>query len=82
MISEGLASVIKTVAVSVPVPPGPAAVRVIVEVPLFCGVPVIAPVEALIERPAGRPVAAQLVAIPAPSSGMRLNATPTDPENT
>lgn len=42
-------------------PPGPVAVMVGLNSPILVGVPVIKPVLELIERPAGSPVALQLV---------------------
>ena len=49
------------VRVAVPVPVTLVAPRVTLEVPAAVGMPLIAPVEGLTERPAGRPVALKLV---------------------
>ena len=70
------------VIVSVFAPPDPVAVSVMVEVPLSCGVPVIAPVGAFSVAQLGRPVADQLEAwrfAASVKAGMALNAVPTLP---
>jgi hypothetical protein len=74
---------IEITAVFVSEPPGPVAVSVIVELPLSCGVPVIAPVVVFSASPAGSPVAAQLVTgrfTASVSENVLLNAVPTFPE--
>ena len=70
-------------AVSVSVPPGPVAVRVIVVLPVSWGVPVIAPVVALRVAQLGNPVALQLVTgrlVESASEKVLLKASPTFPE--
>ena len=78
----GVPAAIASEAVAVPTPPVPLAVRVIVVVALSCGVPVISPVNALIDSPAGRPVADQLLTgrfVESVRAGVALNAVPTLP---
>jgi len=70
------------VAVSVSVPPGPVAVRVIVVLPPSCGVPVISPVLELIDAQDGRPAALHEVAgrfAESVSENVLENASPTLP---
>jgi hypothetical protein len=79
----GAPTAIEIVAVSVSVPPGPVAVRVIVVLPPSCGVPVIWPVEELIEAQVGRPVADHDVTgrfVESVSENVLENASPTLPE--
>lgn len=79
----GAPSANETVAVSVSEPPGPVAVSVTVAVPVSCGVPVMVPVLVLITRPAGNPVALQLVTgrfVLSVSENVLLKAVPTLPE--
>ena len=57
------ASAIKMVNVALPVPPVLVALKVTEALPAAVGVPLIKPVVVLIESPAGRPVAAKLVAL-------------------
>jgi len=64
------------------VPPDPVAVSVIVVVPLSCGVPVMAPVEAFNVAQLGNPVADQVVTgrlVTSESAGIAENAVPTLP---
>ena len=66
------------------VPPGPVAVTEAVKMPAAVGVPLISPVLASIERPAGRPVAVHDVAgrfVESVKAGVWLNAVPTVPAN-
>lgn len=66
----------------VPVPPGPVAVMLAVDEASVVGVPVIAPVAALIDSPAGKPVAAQEVTgrfTESVRAGVPLKAKPTLP---
>jgi hypothetical protein len=65
------------------VPPGPVAVRVIVVVSTSCGVPVIWPVEELIEAQVGSPVALHEVTgrfAESVSENVLEKASPTFPE--
>jgi hypothetical protein len=74
--------IVKAMLVAVPVPPPPAAVRLAVNAPFVVGVPVIAPVLALSDNPAGSPVAVHDVAGRSSASsrvGACVNATPTLP---
>ncbi len=57
------AGAIEMVNVALPVPPVLVALKVTEELPAAVGVPLIKPLVALMERPAGRPVAAKLVAL-------------------
>src|SRR2546422_1252056 len=59
----GVAGVIVTASVWVPVPPALVALRVTVEAPAVVGVPEMRPVVALSARPAGNPVAPKLVGL-------------------
>src|SRR3989454_12671399 len=59
----GVAGVIVTASVWVPVPPALVALRVTVEAPAVVGVPERSPVVALSARPAGNPVAPKLVGL-------------------
>jgi hypothetical protein len=80
----GVPAAIASEAVAVPTPPVPVAVRVTVVVALSCGVPVISPVKALIDSPAGRPVADQLLTgrfAASVSAGVALNESPKNTGN-
>src|SRR5439155_1275812 len=59
----GMARVIVTASVWVPVPPALVALRVTVEAPAVVGVPEMSPVVPLSVRPAGNPVALKLVGL-------------------
>src|SRR3989442_11988892 len=74
----GVAGVIVTASVWVPVPPALVALRVTVEAPAVVGVPEMRPVVALSARPAGNPVAPKLVGLSVAATGW-LHATPTWP---
>src|SRR2546428_13163702 len=63
MVMTGVAGVIVTASVWVPVPPALVALRVTVEAPAVVGVPERSPVAALSARPAGNPVAPKLVGL-------------------
>src|SRR3989441_9703192 len=63
MVMAGVAGVIVTASVWVPVPPALVALRVTVEAPAVAGVPEMSPVVALSARPAGNPVAPKLVGL-------------------
>ena len=79
----GAPTAIEIFAVSVSVPPGPVAVRVIVVVSTSCGVPVIWPVEELIEAQVGSPVALHEVTgrfAESVSENVLENASPTFPD--
>ena len=75
-------AIVKATLLAALVPPPPVAVKLAVNEPLAVGVPVIAPVVALSDRPAGNPVALQDVAgrsSASSSAGVWVNATPTLP---
>jgi len=79
----GTPMAIEIVAVSVSEPPGPVAVSVIVVVSTSCGVPVIAPVEELIDAQLGSPVALHEVAgrfAESVSENILENTSPTLPD--
>src|SRR2546428_7465979 len=78
MVMTGVAGVIVTASVWVPVPPALVALRVTVEAPAVVGVPERSPVAALSARPAGNPVAPKLVGLFVAVIG-KLNAPPTPP---
>src|SRR2546422_3159438 len=78
LVMTGVAGVIVTASVWVPVPPALVALRVTVEAPAVVGVPEMRPVVALSARPAGNPVAPKLVGLLVAVIG-ELNATPTWP---
>src|SRR2546425_1154182 len=63
LVMTGVAGVIVTASVWVPVPPALVALRVTVEAPAVAGVPEMRPVVALSARPAGNPVAPKLVGL-------------------
>src|SRR3989442_12736720 len=75
MVMTGVAGVIVTASVWVPVPPTLVALRVTVEAPAVVGVPERSPVVALSARPAGNPVAPKLVGLFVAVNGLR-DATP------
>jgi hypothetical protein len=77
-VGPGLNAVIVSVSVSVSLPVEFVAVREGEDAPAVVGVPVMAPVEALMESPAGSPVADQLVMVPV-AEGVKENACPTVP---
>src|SRR2546428_12864107 len=74
----GVAAVIVTASVWVPVPPALVALRVTVEAPAVVGVPEMSPVVALSARPAGNPVAPKLVGLFVAVIG-KLDAPPPSP---
>ena len=57
LVIAGFAGLIVMVSVAVPVPPAFVALIVTLDVPAAVGVPVIAPVAVLTDKPVGRPVA-------------------------
>lgn len=69
---------IVSVSVSVSLPAEFVAVREGEDDPAVVGVPVMAPVEVLMESPAGSPVALQLVIVPV-AEGVKEKACPTVP---
>jgi hypothetical protein len=82
-VMSGTPMAIESVAVSVSDPPGPVAVRVIVVLPLSCGVPVISPVLELMEAQLGSPVADHEVTgrlVLSVSENVFENASPTLPD--
>src|SRR2546427_10925237 len=63
MVMTGVAGLIVTASVWVPVPPALVALRVTVEAPALVGVPAMSPLVASSARPAGNPVAPKLVGL-------------------
>lgn len=61
LVITGAGGLIVIVRVIVPVPPAFVAPKTTADVPVTVGIPVIAPVEELILRPAGNPAAVKLV---------------------
>ena len=81
-VMSGTPSVIVKATLLAALPPPPVAVKLAVNEPFAVGVPVIAPVVVLRDRPAGNPVTLQDVAGRSSASsrvGVCVNATPTLP---
>ena len=78
LVITGVAGLIVSESVCVPVPPALVALRVTLELPAVTGVPEIRPVAVLIESPPGNPVALKLVGLLV-AVIWKLNATPTWP---